>query len=80
VGRNGLTLVETFSNPSIHGCHRIREGVTHVDNYTQSDMLLYTTPDCTVPAGGASIYLDIGGMAEAVKATGPWRSFTFAPE
>jgi hypothetical protein len=54
--------------------------VTHVDNYTQSDMLLYTTPDCTVPAGGASIYLDIGGMAEAVKATGPWRSFTFAPE
>ncbi|MCC5475612.1 hypothetical protein [Streptomyces barringtoniae] len=80
VARNGLRLVETLSNPSIHGCHRFPEGVTHVNNQTQSSLLLYTTPDCTVPQGGQSTYLDIGAADQVVSATGLWRSFSFAPE
>jgi hypothetical protein len=80
VARSGVRLVETVSNPSIHGCHRFSEGVTHVNNQTQSSLLLYTTPDCTVPPGGQSTYLDIGATDQVVSTAGLWRSFSFAPE
>ncbi|GHI05816.1 hypothetical protein AQI88_09740 [Streptomyces cellostaticus] len=80
VARNDGRYVETFSNPSIHGCHRFRQDVTHVNNHTLSSMLLYTTPDCTVPPGGAGIYLNMQSSDEVVRSTGLWRSFTFAPE
>ncbi|MGW1170173.1 hypothetical protein [Streptomyces sp. NPDC001153] len=80
VARNGVRLVETVSNPSIDRCHRFPEGVTHVNNQTQSSLLLYTTPDCTVPAGGQSVYLDIGAADQVVRATDLWHSFSFAPE
>ncbi|MCZ0987623.1 hypothetical protein [Streptomyces diastatochromogenes] len=76
--RNGVRYVETISNPPIHGCHRFRQGVTHVTNYTQSNMLLYTTPDCSVPPGGASIYLTMQSSDEVVRSSGLWRSFSFA--
>ncbi|MFS4092297.1 hypothetical protein [Streptomyces sp. AF1A] len=78
--RNGARLVESLSNPPTEGCHTFREGVTQVLNQTQSNLILYTTPDCTVPPGGASNYLDIGASDVAVPSTGPWRSFSFAPE
>ncbi|MFF9091215.1 hypothetical protein ACF1BE_33610 [Streptomyces sp. NPDC014991] len=77
---NGARLVETISNTSTHGCRRFREEVTRVVNYTQNSLLLYTTPDCTVPPGGASIYLDAQSSDEAVRSTGLWRSFSVAPE
>ncbi|MFJ9814181.1 hypothetical protein ACIRU3_02725 [Streptomyces sp. NPDC101151] len=80
VARNDVRPVETISNPSVHGCHRFREGVTRVNNYTQSNLLLYATPDCTVPPGGASIYLTMQSSDEVVPAYGPWRSFSIAPE
>ncbi|MFI9603563.1 hypothetical protein ACIHCX_27575 [Streptomyces sp. NPDC052043] len=80
VGRNGARVVETVTNPPIDGCHRFPEGVTNVDNQTQSNLVLYTTQDCTVPPGGQSNYLDIGNSDQAVKATGPWHSFSFASE
>ncbi|MEU1405460.1 hypothetical protein ABZ471_24400 [Streptomyces sp. NPDC005728] len=80
VARHDARLVETISNPPIHRCHRFVEGVTRVDNHTQSNLLLYTTPDCTVPPGGASNYLDIGGADEVVRSTGLWRSFSIAPD
>ncbi|MGW7823170.1 hypothetical protein ACWGLF_34770 [Streptomyces puniciscabiei] len=80
VARNGVRIVETVSNPSTHGCHRFSEGVTHINNQTQSSLLLYTTPDCTVPPGGQSTFLDIGASDRAVLTTGLWRSFSFAPE
>ncbi|MFD4977508.1 hypothetical protein [Streptomyces sp. NPDC058424] len=80
VARNGVRLVETLSNPPIHGCHRFPEGVTHVENRTQSNLVLYTTPDCTVPPGGHSNYLDIGQSNQVAGVAGPWRSFSFAPE
>jgi hypothetical protein len=80
VAHNGVRLVESLTNPPTHGCHTFREGVTHVINQTQSNLLLYTTPDCTVPPGGASTYLDIGASDLAVLSTGLWRSFSFAPE
>jgi hypothetical protein len=79
VARNGVRIVETLSNPTIHACHRFPEGVTHVSNQTQSSLLLYTTPDCTVPPGGQSNFLDIGASDQAVMATGLWHSFSFAP-
>ncbi|MGW1917333.1 hypothetical protein ACWCQS_43420 [Streptomyces sp. NPDC002076] len=79
VARNGIRIVETFSNPPIHGCHRFPEGVTHVNNQTQSSLLLYTTPDCTVPKGEQSDYLDIGASDRFVRSTGLWQSFSFAP-
>ncbi|MGW4565871.1 hypothetical protein ACWEN3_26825 [Streptomyces sp. NPDC004561] len=78
VARNGVTVVQTFSNPPIHGCHRFLGGATHVSNRTQSSLLLYTTPDCTVPPGGTSDFLDIGASDQAVRATGFWYSFSFA--
>lgn len=80
VMRNGARHVETISNVSVHGCHRIREGVTHVDNYTQDSLLMYVTPDCTVPPGGRSIYLDGVSSDIAVRSNGLWRSFSFAPD
>ncbi|MEU9480010.1 hypothetical protein [Streptomyces sp. NPDC048191] len=80
VASNGLRIVETVSNPQIDGCHRFSEGVTHVHNQTQSSLLLYTTPDCSVPPGGQSTYLDIGAADLAVASAGPWHSFSFAPE
>ncbi|MDQ0989477.1 hypothetical protein [Streptomyces sp. V3I7] len=79
VARNGDKVVETVSNPPNHGCHRFPEGVTHVNNHTQSNLLLYTTPNCTVPPGGQSIYLDMGGADEVVRGMGLWRSFSIAP-
>ncbi|MFI0808444.1 hypothetical protein [Streptomyces echinatus] len=80
VAHNGDRHVETVSNLVIGGCHRFPEGVTRVDNYTTSSLLMYTTPNCTVPRGGASAYLDGPSAGEAVEATGLWRSFSFAPE
>ncbi|WP_433454419.1 hypothetical protein ACQPXS_40050 [Streptomyces sp. CA-142005] len=79
VARNGFRIVQTLSDPPIHRCHRFPEGVTHVNNQTQSSLLLYTTPDCTVPPGGQSSYLDIGASDQVVRATGLWHSFSFAP-
>ncbi|MFG2603407.1 hypothetical protein ACGFT2_07650 [Streptomyces sp. NPDC048514] len=75
---NGVRHVETISNPPIEGCHRFRQDVSRIVNYTPSSMLLYTTPDCTVPRGGESIYLDMQSADEAVRANGLWRSFSFA--
>ncbi|ARP73386.1 hypothetical protein LK06_029240 [Streptomyces pluripotens] len=80
VARSDGRLVETISNPSIDGCHRFREGVTHVDNFTESSMLLYTTPDCTESSGGESNYLDMHSSDVVVRSTGLWQSFSFAPE
>ncbi|MEU6769854.1 hypothetical protein [Streptomyces sp. NPDC046759] len=80
VARSGVRVVETISNPPINGCHRFSAGVTHVDNQTQNSLLLYTTPDCTVPPGGQSVYLDIGASDQVTTASGLWRSFSFAPD
>ena len=80
VAHNGARHVETISNPVTEGCYRFREGVTRVDNYTTSSLLMYTTPDCTVPPGGESIYLDGPSSDEAVPSGGLWRSFSFAPD
>ncbi|MFI1167971.1 hypothetical protein ACH4UM_31320 [Streptomyces sp. NPDC020801] len=80
VARNDARIVETISNTSIHGCHRFPEGVTHVENFTQSSLMMYTTPDCSVPPGGQSVYLNMQASDHAVRSTGLWRSFSFAPE
>ncbi|MFI1364098.1 hypothetical protein [Streptomyces griseochromogenes] len=80
IARNDARIVETLSNPPIHGCHRFPAGVTHINNQTQSSLLLYATPDCTVPRGGQSDYLDIGASDYAVRTTGLWQSFSFAPD
>lgn len=74
--RNGVRPVETISNPRTDGCHRFREGVTAVHNYTQNDIILYRTPDCTEPPGGQSLYLPTQTSDQAVRRTGPWQSFT----
>ena len=80
VARHDGRWVQTFSNPPIHGCHRFIDGVTHINNHTLSSMLLYTTPDCTVPPGGSSVYVDMQSSDVAVRSNGLWRSFSFAPE
>ncbi|MFB0615769.1 hypothetical protein [Streptomyces sp. AGS-58] len=80
VALNGARIVEIVSNASTHGCRRFREDVTRVTNYTQNSLLLYTTPDCSVPPGGTSVYVDAQSSDEAVRSTGLWRSFSFAPE
>ena len=74
--RNGVRLVETISNPPVDGCHRFREGVTHVTNFTENDIVLYQTADCTEPPGGESIYLSTQTSDSVVRSTGVWRSFT----
>ncbi|MES4892389.1 hypothetical protein [Streptomyces sp. NPDC096012] len=74
---NGARHVQTISNPPIKGCHRFRQDVTRVVNYTQNSMLLYTTPNCTVPPGKESIYLDMQSEDVAVLSNGPWRSYSF---
>ncbi|OIK23288.1 hypothetical protein [Streptomyces malaysiense] len=79
VARNNGRVVQTLSNPPVKGCHRFPQGITHVTNYTQSSLRLYTTADCTVPAGGAYDFLDIGASDQVVRATGLWNSFDFAP-
>ncbi|MFC9278641.1 hypothetical protein [Streptomyces collinus] len=78
--RNGATPVQSLTNPPIKGCHRFDQGVTHVDNFTLSSVLLYTTPDCTVPKGQTSIYLDMQASDEVVRSNGLWHSFSFAPD
>ncbi|MBV2354995.1 hypothetical protein KUM39_11565 [Streptomyces sp. J2-1] len=78
-GYAGTRLVETLSNPSIGGCHRFTEPISRVENWTQSNLLMFTTPDCKVPPGGASAYVSIQSANEAVP-TGLWHSFSFAPE
>ncbi|MEU9988922.1 hypothetical protein AB0E10_19410 [Streptomyces sp. NPDC048045] len=78
--RNGVRLVDSFTNPSVHGCHPFSDGVTRVENYSQSSILLYTTPDCTAPPGGTGIYLSMQSSDEVVRSTGLWRSFSIAPE
>jgi hypothetical protein len=80
MARNGVRPVQTLSNPPTSGCHRFPEGVTHVSNDTLSDIVLYTTPDCTVPKGGESTYLSQQSADEVVRSTGLWRSFDFAQE
>ncbi|MFJ9869292.1 hypothetical protein [Streptomyces sp. NPDC101165] len=80
VAHTGARYVETFTNPSIRGCHPFREGVTNVKNYTLSSMLLYTTPNCTVPPGGSSIYVDMQSSDQVVPSYGLWRSFSFTPQ
>ncbi|MET8947166.1 hypothetical protein ABZX30_27270 [Streptomyces sp. NPDC004542] len=74
--RNGVRPVETISNPSVDGCHRFRAGVTHVANYSQNDIILYPTADCTEPPGAASVYLPTQTSDQVVRSTGLWRSFT----
>ncbi|MGW2637168.1 hypothetical protein [Streptomyces sp. NPDC001348] len=74
--RNGVRPVETISNPSVGGCHRFREGVTHVRNFTENDIVLYQSADCTEPPGGDSVYLPTQTSDAVVRATGLWRSFT----
>ncbi|MFI5961152.1 hypothetical protein ACIA8J_03180 [Streptomyces asoensis] len=74
--RDGVKPVEKISNPSSDGCHRFVKGVTHVANYTQSDIVLYQTADCSEPPGEDSTYLSTQTQDEAVRSTGPWRSFT----
>ncbi|MFG2133726.1 hypothetical protein ACGFNV_39020 [Streptomyces sp. NPDC048751] len=68
--------VEKISNPGVDGCHRFIEGVTHVDNHTQNDIVLYPTADCTEPPGGASIYLSTQTSDGVAPTEGLWRSFT----
>ncbi|MBL1108087.1 hypothetical protein JK361_26440 [Streptomyces sp. 5-8] len=80
VAHNGERHVETVSNLVIGGCHRFPEGVTRVDNYTTSSLIMYSTPDCTVPRGGESVYLDGPSSDNVVGSAGLWRSFSFAPE
>ncbi|MFE0451759.1 hypothetical protein ACFW2D_10765 [Streptomyces sp. NPDC058914] len=69
-------LVETISNPQVDGCHRFREGVTHVVNHTGNDLVLHRTVDCTEPPGGHSTYLGTQLSDVAAHSEGPWRSFT----
>ncbi|MEU5179594.1 hypothetical protein [Streptomyces longwoodensis] len=80
MARNGDRLVETLSNPPTGTCHRFPQGVTHVDNHMLSNIVLYTTEDCTVPEGGGSTYLSQQSSDAAVHSTGLWRSFGFADE
>ncbi|CAL2059886.1 MULTISPECIES: hypothetical protein [Streptomyces] len=80
VARNDGRVVQTLTNPSVRGCHRFPGGVTHVTNLTQSSLRLYTTRDCTVPAGGSYDFVDIGATDQVVRSTGLWSSFDFAPE
>ncbi|NKQ27496.1 hypothetical protein [Streptomyces galbus] len=80
MARNGDRLVQTLSNPPTGTCHRFPEGVTHVENHMLSNIVLYTTPDCTVPKGGESTYLSQQSADEVVRSTGLWRSFDFAQE
>ncbi|MFF5759792.1 hypothetical protein [Streptomyces longwoodensis] len=80
MAHNGDRLVETLSNPPTGTCHRFPQGVTHVDNHMLSNIVLYTTEDCTVPEGGGSTYLAQQSSDEAVHSTGLWRSFGFADE
>jgi len=77
--RHDGRIVQTITNPPSRGCHRFHEDVTQVTNRTQSSLLLYTTSDCTVPAGGRRVFLDIGATDQIVRSTGPWKSFSFAP-
>ncbi|MFF3332834.1 hypothetical protein ACFYWX_25280 [Streptomyces sp. NPDC002888] len=74
--RHESERVEKISNPGVDGCHRFIEGVTHVDNYTQNDIVLYPTADCTEPPGGESVYLSTQTSDVAVPSEGLWRSFT----
>ncbi|MGX4690536.1 hypothetical protein [Streptomyces sp. JNUCC 63] len=74
-GRNGAKAVETISHPSVHGCHRFREGVTHVTDCTQSNIVLYGKADCTEPAGGQSVHLDRQMSDQVAPSSAPWRSF-----
>ncbi|MFJ4468126.1 hypothetical protein ACIP2X_11710 [Streptomyces sp. NPDC089424] len=74
--RTERETVEILSDPPVEGCNRFREGVVHVNNQTLNDIILYTTPDCTEPRGGQSVYLPTETSDEAVRATGLWRSFT----
>ncbi|MCX4994963.1 hypothetical protein OG739_19840 [Streptomyces longwoodensis] len=80
MAHNGDRVVETLSNPPTGTCHRFPQGVTHVDNHMLSNIVLYTTEDCTVPEGGGSTYLAQQSSDEAVHSTGLWRSFGFAHE
>jgi hypothetical protein len=43
-------------------------------------MLLYTSPDCTVPRGKESVYLDMQSAGVAVMSNGPWRSYSFTSD
>lgn len=74
--RTGRETVEMLTDPSVEGCHRFREGVVHVNNRTLNDIILYTTPDCTEPRGGESVYLPTETSDDVVRSTGLWRSFT----
>ncbi|PZH00544.1 hypothetical protein C1I97_23200 [Streptomyces sp. NTH33] len=75
-GRSGAGVVEMISNPPVHACHRFREGVTHVTNYTQSNIMLYRTADCTEPASGQAVYLDRRMSDQTAPSSAPWRSFS----
>jgi hypothetical protein len=75
--RGEKKVVEHISNPSVDACHRFVAGMTHVANWTQQDMILYQTADCTEPPGGESVYLPTLTSDAVVRSTGLWRSFTF---
>lgn len=73
---DGVGHAEKVSNTPAEGCHRFRAGVTRVANYTQNDIVLYRTADCTVPPGGQSDYLSAQSSDAVVRSTPPWRSFS----
>ncbi|WP_037680131.1 hypothetical protein [Streptomyces griseus] len=74
--RHTSERVEKITNPGVDGCHRFSAAVTHVANWTQSDIVLYPTADCTEPRGGASVYLATQTQDGVVPSEALWRSYT----
>lgn len=74
--RHTSERIEKITNPEIDGCHPFSAAVTHVANYTQSDIVLYPTADCTEPQGGESVYLSTQTSDGVVPSEALWRSFT----
>ncbi|MET7382151.1 hypothetical protein ABZT08_25575 [Streptomyces sp. NPDC005526] len=67
---------QVISNPAVGGCHRFAQGATHVDNFTQNDIILYQGDSCAEPANGQSTYLATQSSDNVVAGAAPWRSFT----
>ncbi|MEU9303463.1 hypothetical protein [Streptomyces sp. NPDC048269] len=68
----------TYTNTPVQGCHEIRlpHGATHVENFTELDVVLYRTPKCQKNDEAPGIYVPTSTSNVTASGSLPWRSFS----
>ncbi|MFJ9641609.1 hypothetical protein ACWEPM_19640 [Streptomyces sp. NPDC004244] len=71
-------VVLMYSNTPVQGCHEIRlpDGAAHVENNSQTDVILFRTPECQKTDKAPGVYVPMASANVTAPGTLPWRSFS----